>query len=82
MKQAVERVRKVFGVSEVCIVTEVERDLNAIKEEALRKVKEAKPKTFKIETNRANKKFQLNSIETSRKVGGYVLHQLWRGIRS
>ena len=71
---AVERVRKVFGVAEVCIVTEVERDLTAIKEEALRKVKEANPKTFKIETNRANKKFQLNSIETSRDVGGYVLH--------
>ena len=72
--EAVERVRKVFGVAEVCIVTQVERDLNAIKEEALKKVKEANPKTFKIETNRANKKFQLNSIETSRQVGGYVLH--------
>lgn len=77
---AVERVRKVFGVSEVCIVTEVERDLTAIKEEALRKVKEANPKTFKIETNRANKKFQLNSIETSRNVGGYVLHHFGDGL--
>ena len=74
IEAAVERVRKVFGVAEVCIVTQVERDLNAIKEEALNKVKEANPKTFKIETNRANKKFQLNSIETSRQVGGYVLH--------
>lgn len=74
IEAAVERVRKVFGVAEVCIVTQVERDLNAIKEEALKKVKEANPKTFKIETNRANKKFQLNSIETSRQVGGYVLH--------
>ena len=60
--------------AEVCIVTEVERDLTAIKEEALKKIKEAKPKTFKVETNRANKKFQLNSIEVSRNVGGYVLH--------
>lgn len=31
--------------------------MEAIKEEALRKVKEANPKNFKIETNRANKLF-------------------------
>ena len=60
---AVERVRKVFGVAEVCIVTEVERDLTAIKEEALRKVKEANPKTFKIETNRANKPKKLINLD-------------------
>ena len=46
LDEAVERVRKVFGVAEVCIVTQVERDLNAIKEEALKKVKEAKSKDF------------------------------------
>ncbi|EKY29386.1 tRNA uracil 4-sulfurtransferase ThiI [Clostridium celatum] len=74
IKEATERVRKVFGVAEVWIVTEVERDLTAIKEECLKRIKEANPKTFKIETNRANKKFALNSIETSRDVGGYILH--------
>lgn len=74
--EAVERVRKVFGVAEICIVTQVERDITAIKEEALRKVKEINPKTFKIETNRANKKFPTNSLETSRDIGGYVLHHM------
>ena len=74
IKEATERVRKVFGVAEVWIVTEVERDLTAIKEECLKRIKEANPKTFKIETNRANKKLALNSIETSRDVGGYILH--------
>lgn len=74
--EAVNRVRKVFGVAEVCIVTQVERDLTAIKEEALRRVKEINPKTFKIETNRANKKFPMNSLEVSRDIGGYVLHHM------
>lgn len=74
LDEAIERVRKVFGVAEVCIVTEVERDMEAIKTEALRKVTEVAPKTFKIETNRANKNFEKNSLETSREVGGYVLH--------
>lgn len=74
VEAAVERVRKVFGIVEVCLVTEVERDLTAIKEQVLKMVSEIKPKTFKIETNRANKKFPLNSIEASRDIGGYVLH--------
>ena len=72
--EAVERVRKVFGVAEVCIVTKVERDLNIIKEEALKKINQVKPNTFKVETNRANKKFTMNSLEVSRDVGGYILH--------
>lgn len=73
LDEGIERVRKVFGVSEVSIVTEVERNLDAIKEEALRKVQEVKPKTFKIDTNRANKVFDKTSIEISREVGAYVL---------
>ena len=77
---AVERARKVFGVSEDCIVTEVERDLTAIKQQVLKMINDIKPKTFKIETNRANKKFPLNSIETSRDVGGYVLHHYGEGL--
>ncbi|MBC5628914.1 tRNA 4-thiouridine(8) synthase ThiI [Clostridium sp. NSJ-6] len=80
VEAAVERVRKVFGVVEVCLVTEVERDLTAIKEEVLKMVSEIKPKTFKIETNRANKKFPLNSIEASRDIGGYVLHHYGEGL--
>lgn len=73
LDEGIERVRKVFGVSEVSIVTEVKRDLDAIKEEALRKVQEVKPKTFKIDTNRANKVFDKTSIEISREIGAYVL---------
>lgn len=80
IEEAVNRAKKVFGVAEVWVVTEVERDLQAIKEEALRRVKEVNPKTFKIETNRANKKFVLNSLDTSRDVGGYVLHHFGEGL--
>ena len=73
IEESIKRISKVFGILEVCLVKEVEIDFNKIKEAALDKVKEAKEKTFKIITNRANKDFELNSIEVSRKVGGYVL---------
>lgn len=74
--EAIVRIKRVFGVAEVCIVTKVDRDMAAIKEEALKKVRESGCKTFKIITNRANKLFPQNSMETSREVGGYVLHRM------
>ncbi|MBS5925784.1 MAG: tRNA 4-thiouridine(8) synthase ThiI [Clostridium sp.] len=74
--EAIVRIKRVFGVAEVCIVTKVDRDISAIKEEALKKVRESGCKTFKIITNRANKLFPQNSMETSREVGGYVLHHM------
>lgn len=76
LDEVVDRVRRVFGVQEVSIVTEIEGTLDNIKEEALRRVKESNAKTFKIETNRANKNFPKNSMEISREVGGYVLSNL------
>lgn len=76
LDEVVDRVRRVFGVQEVSIVTEIEGTLDNIKEEALRRVKESNAKTFKIETNRANKNFPKNSMEISREVGGYILSNL------
>ena len=76
LDEIVSRVRKVFGVQEVCIVTQIEKDFEKIKEAALKKVEESAAKTFKIETNRANKRFPKDSMEVSREVGGYVLHHL------
>ncbi|MFW2488193.1 tRNA uracil 4-sulfurtransferase ThiI [Clostridium chromiireducens] len=73
IEESIKRISKVFGVLEVCRVREVEIDFNSIKEVALEKAKSATGKTFKIITNRANKKFELNSMEVSQKVGAYVL---------
>ncbi|MEQ8154283.1 MAG: tRNA uracil 4-sulfurtransferase ThiI [Clostridiaceae bacterium] len=73
LEEVTDIVKKVFGVKEVCFVTEIERDLEKIKEVALEKVKESGAKTFKIETNRANKEFPEDSITVSRETGAHVL---------
>ena len=73
IEESIKRISKVFGILEVCLVKEVEIDFDKIQKTALDKVKQAKGSTFKIITNRANKNFELNSMEVSRKVGGYVL---------
>jgi thiamine biosynthesis protein ThiI len=74
IKESIKRISKVFGILEVCVVEEVQIDFEKIQEAALDKVRAAKGSTFKIITNRANKNFELNSMEVSRKVGGYVLN--------
>jgi thiamine biosynthesis protein ThiI len=55
------------------VVEKIESDLNTINEAALQKANQAKSNTFKVITNRANKHFELNSMEVSRTVGAHVL---------
>lgn len=76
IEESINRISKVFGILEVCLVREVNIDFNSIQEVALEKVRQSEGNTFKINTNRANKKFELNSMEVSRKVGAYVLTNL------
>jgi len=73
MERIVEKVKKVFGITEVCIVTEVDASMESIEKQALIELNESSAKTFKIDTNRANKNFNPNSMDVNRKVGAYVL---------
>ena len=74
LESIIDKVKKVFGVSEVCVVTELESDFDLICEEALKQVVESGCDTFKIETNRANKSFPKDSMLVCVKVGAYVLN--------
>ncbi|CDM68513.1 Thiamine biosynthesis protein ThiI [Clostridium bornimense] len=69
----VEKVSKVFGVKEICIVDECEVQLEAICNTAISCAKELNGGTFKVESNRANKEFPMNSMELSRYVGSQIL---------
>jgi len=73
MENIIEKVKKVFGVMEVCIVTQVEATMDSIEKQALLEIADSPAKTFKVETNRANKNFTPGSMDVSRKVGAYIL---------
>lgn len=73
LERVIEKVKKVFGVAEVCIVSQLERDFNKICEESLKQISENGCRSFKVETNRANKSFPGTSLEISSKVGAYIL---------
>jgi len=73
MDKVIEKVKNVFGVMEICEVTQVEASLEAIEKQALLEIDGNPAKTFKVETNRANKNFTPGSMDVSRKVGGHIL---------
>lgn len=73
LEDVMSKVKKVFGVSEVCIVTEVEPTMEAIGAQAIKEAEDFGETTFKVVSNRANKSFPLNSMELSRQVGAIVL---------
>ena len=66
-----ERVRKVFGVHTVSVGTKVRADMDEIFDEILRIAPEKG--TFKIETNRADKHFPLDSMQVNSQIGGRLL---------
>lgn len=68
------KVARVFGVMEVHVVKETEPDLQAIGAILVEHLKTfPEGSSFKVITNRANKKFPLNSMETSMELGGIIL---------
>lgn len=72
-RAVLERLGRLFGASSLSPAREVDRDLEAFAAEAIAQAA-ALPAdaSFKIETNRRDKRFPMNSIEVSRQVGGRV----------
>ena len=76
-EEAVEALRRVFGIVSICPVVIVEdHGLEALAQDVLRYVGEmyaGQEKTFKVHTRRANKKFPVESMEVNAEIGGRIL---------
>ena len=68
----VEKLLKISGIHSLSLGYEVRSELGEIYKCA-QFIMENKSGTFKVETNRADKKFPKTSVEVSRDVGGYLL---------
>jgi tRNA uracil 4-sulfurtransferase len=73
IEEAIKRLKKVFGISEICIAYEISPDMESIQKQALLSANNNSGSTFKVVTKRADKKFPLNSMEVSKEVGAYIL---------
>jgi len=61
------------GISYYCIAETCPLDIEEIKKTALKIIKNLKPKTFCVTTNRSNKNFKLQSGEINAEVGKFIL---------
>ena len=75
MDEAERRMGKIFGVVGYVRAAAVEKNLKEIQEMAVEYLKDELEdvNTFKVETRRSDKKFELKSPEVSAEVGGYLL---------
>lgn len=73
--EAVERLKKVFGIAAFSRAAAVEKDMNIILKCAEKYLEDdlLSARTFKVEAKRSDKKFPLKSPEICAEVGGYLL---------
>lgn len=72
LNRLISELSKIAGIFSYSVATEVVSDYDAIKAEAILQMKNTKG-TFKVDVNRGDKKFKLNSMELARDIGGEIL---------
>ncbi len=69
---ALNKLTKVFGIHGIVKAYKIEPEVEKIKELSLSLLKD-KEGTFKVETNRADKRFEIKSMDFNNVMGGYIL---------
>ena len=75
LDDAVERLKKVFGIAALSRAIVAEKDMDDIKAKTIEYLGERfeEVETFKVEAKRSDKKFPLKSPEICRELGGHIL---------
>lgn len=75
-KEILEEIKKVFGINNINLSVKCETNEKDIKNKILEvanDVYEKGARTFKVEVNRGNKKFEKNSMEFAKNLGAHIL---------
>ncbi|HHT66706.1 MAG TPA: tRNA 4-thiouridine(8) synthase ThiI [Erysipelotrichaceae bacterium] len=72
-KEVIERLQDVSGIQALSLVFRCLKDIELIKENALKLINEEEGKTFKVKVKRSDKTFPLISDEITRLVAGHIL---------
>lgn len=67
------KLSKVFGIHGIVICHKVDKDVELIKEKVLEVLKKETFNTFKVDTKRADKSFEIKSMEFDNIIGGLIL---------
>ena len=74
--EIVNIVKNIFGIHSIVIAYKVQTNIDIIKESILEVASKEKFNTFKVETDRADKSFEINSIDFSRQIGAHILKNI------
>lgn len=74
--EIVDIVKNIFGIHSIVIAYKVKTNIETIEESVLKIASNIDFQTFKVETDRADKSFPINSMELSRKIGGLILKNI------
>ena len=71
--ETINKLKKVFGLQGIVVAYKVNTNTDDIKSGVLEVLKNENFKTFKVETKRANKNFEIKSMDFNNVIGGFVL---------
>ena len=74
--EIVNIIKNIFGIHSIVIAYKVKTNIDIIKESILDVVSKIEFNTFKVETDRADKSFEINSMDFSRQIGGLILKNI------
>ena len=74
--KVVEKLKKTFGIHSIVIAYETDNNIDTIKENVLEIAKNINFKTFKVETKRSNKNFEISSMDFNNLIGGLILKNI------
>ena len=72
----VEKLKNVFGIHGIVICHKVNTNTDDIKDKVIELLKRENFKTFKIKTKRADKNFEIHSMDFNNIIGGHVLKNI------
>ena len=73
LNSIVLKLQKVFGIHSIVVSHRVENDTDMIKDKCLELLKDTDKLTFKVITRRADKNFEIHSMDFNNVIGGHIL---------
>ena len=73
IEEIIDIVKNIFGIHSIVIAYKVQTNIDLIKEAALKVASIVEFNTFKVQTDRSDKNFDINSMDLSRQLGALIL---------
>ena len=76
LDKVVNIVKNIFGIHSIVLAYKVKTDIEEIEKEVLNILNDMTFKTFKVETDRADKSFPITSMDFSKRIGALILKNI------